>query len=147
MAGIARMTLATSQPQKMDAATNLPQSQGRFLGLVMRLIRFLSALRGWAAGHWMRSLVIAVTMLSLIGVTIGGWAYLASVAIHSGELDVNGAIKAFDESRYEEARTAVGRMLTSGRLPRSEYGGRLFVLGAIKTKDAQDQANAERRRV
>src|SRR4051812_273472 len=141
------MTVADSQPQKIDAASNVSEPPGRLMALVMRLIRFLSALRSWAGGHWIRSLIIAVTMLSLIGLTIGGWAYLASVAIHSGELDVDGAIKAFDEGRYEEARTAVGRMLTNGRLPRSEFGGPLFVLGAIKTKDAQDQPNAERRRV
>ena len=28
-------------------------------------------------------------------------------------------------------------MLTSGRLPRSEYGGPLFVLGAVKVNDAE----------
>src|SRR5437016_5249091 len=102
---------------------------------MMRLIGSLSALRRWAYGHWLRSVVIAVTMLTLIGLTIGGWAYLASVAIHTGELNANGALNAFDEGRFEEARTAVGKILTSGRLPRSEYGGPLLVLGAIKTKD------------
>ena len=56
-------------------------------------------------------------------------------------------MKAFDEGRYEEARTAVGRMLTSGRLPRTDYGGPLLVLGAIKIKDAEDQPTAERRRI
>src|SRR5262245_41317541 len=113
----------------------------------MRLIRFLNALRAWTTGHWLRSVIVATTILSLIGLTIGGWAYLASVAIKTGEITADSAMKAFDEGRYEEARTAVGKMLTSGRLPRSEYGGPLLVLGAIKTKDAEVQPTAERRRV
>ncbi len=104
-------------------------------------------MRSWAYGHWMRSVVVAVAILSLIGATIGGWAYLASLAIHTGELSVEGALKAFDQGRYEQARTAVGRMLTGGRLPRSEFGGPLLVLGAIKTNDAENQATPERRRI
>jgi tetratricopeptide (TPR) repeat protein len=114
---------------------------------MMRPIRFLGALRAWTTGHWLRGVIVATTLLTLIGLTIGGWAYLASVAIHTGELDVNSALKAYDEGRYEEARTAVGRMLTSGRLPRAEYGGPLFVLGALKAKDAEGQPTAERRRI
>ncbi len=113
----------------------------------MRLIRFLNSLRTWTTGHWLRSVIVAISLLSLIGLTIGGWAYLASVAIRTGGPDVDAAMKSFDEGRYEEARAAVGRMLTSGRLPRAEYGGPLLVLGAIKTKDAENQATAERRRV
>jgi tetratricopeptide (TPR) repeat protein len=114
---------------------------------MMRLIRFLSALRTWTTGHWLRGVIVATTMLTLIGLTIGGWAYLASVAIKTGELDVDSALKAYDEGRYEEARAGVGHMLTSGRLPRAEYGGPLFVLGALKAKDAEGQPTAERRRI
>ena len=44
---------------------------------------------------------------------------------------VDSAMKAFDEGHYEEARTAVSHMLTSGHLPRAEYGGPLLVLGAL----------------
>lgn len=123
------------------------QPAGGLVGLMSRLIRFLSALRAWAYGHWLRSVIVAVTMLSLIGVTIGGWAYLASVAIRTGQLNAEDAIKLFDEDRIEEARTAVGRLLTNGQLARSEFGGPLLVLGAIKTKEAEDQPTAERRRV
>jgi tetratricopeptide (TPR) repeat protein len=133
---------------KNESAINVPSTGGgRIVSLVMRLIRFLSALRAWTTGHWLRGLIVAATILTLIGVTIGGWAYLASVAIHSGELTAEGAMKAYDEGRYEEARTAVGRMLTSGRLPRAEFGGPLLVLGAVKIKDAEKQATAERRRI
>jgi tetratricopeptide (TPR) repeat protein len=117
------------------------------MSLLMRLIRFMSALRTWTTGHWLRGVIVGTTLLTLIGLTIGGWAYLASVAIKTGELDADSAMKAYDEGHYEEARTAVGHMLTSGRLPRAEYGGPLLVLGALKVRDAEDQPTAERRRI
>ncbi|HVT28426.1 MAG TPA: tetratricopeptide repeat protein [Lacipirellulaceae bacterium] len=132
---------------KSDAPNAEAANVGRFVSYVMRLMHFLSALRTWTTGHWLRSVVVAVSLLSLIGVTIGGWAYLASVAIRAGGPNVDAAMKEFDEGRYEEARASVGRMLTDGRLSRSDYGGPLLVLGAIKTKDAESQQTAERRRV
>src|SRR6185503_18278085 len=117
------------------------------MSLLMRILRIMSGLRAWTTGHWLRGVIVASTLLTLIGLTIGGWAYLASVAIKTGELDPDYAMKAYDEGHYEEARTAVGHMLTSGRLPRHEYGGPLLVLGALKVKDAEDQPTAERRRI
>src|SRR5262245_15935711 len=104
---------------------------------MLGLIHFLGRLRGWATGHWLRGVIVAGTILTLIGVTIGGWAYLASVALRAGELKIDSALEAYDKGNYEEARSLVTRMLTNGRLPRSEYGGPLFVLGAVKTNDAQ----------
>ncbi len=64
------------------------------MSLLVRLMRFLSALRVWTTGHWLRGVLVATTLLTLIGLTIGGWAYLASVAIHTGELDADSAMKA-----------------------------------------------------
>jgi tetratricopeptide (TPR) repeat protein len=114
---------------------------------IFGLIGFLSRLRAWATGHWLRSVIVAGTILTLIGATIGGWAYLASVALRAGELKIDAALEAYDKGNYEAARSLVTHMLTGGRLPRSEYGGPLFVLGAIKTNDAQQQAVPERRRI
>ncbi len=145
--GRARITLSERPTTVDDSPNEQPASGGRLVSLMMRLIRFLSALRAWTTGHWLRGVIVATTMLTLIGLTIGGWAYLASVAIHTGEATVDGAMIAYDEGRYEEARTEVGHMLNSGHLPRAEYGGPLLVLGAIKTKDAETQPTAERRRI
>jgi tetratricopeptide (TPR) repeat protein len=113
----------------------------------MGIIRFLGVLRAWAYGHWLRGVIVAGTILGLIAITMAGWAYLASVALHSGELSIDSALAAYDKGRYEEARKAVSHMLNSGHLPRSEFGGPLFILGAIKTKDAEGQASADRRRI
>jgi tetratricopeptide (TPR) repeat protein len=110
-------------------------------------MRLFGALRTWAYGHWLRSVIVAGIILSLIALTMAGWAYLASVALHTGELSIDAALRALDDGRYDEARAAVGRMLQSGLLPRNEYGGPLFVLGAVKIKDAEKEQSAERRRI
>lgn len=117
------------------------------MSALMGVIRFLGRVRAWTTGHWLRGVAVAMTILTLIGLTIGGWAYLASVALSAGEINVESALAAYDNGSYEEARNAVGHLLTNGRLPRSEYGGPLFVLGAIKIKDAEEQAVPERRRI
>jgi tetratricopeptide (TPR) repeat protein len=104
-------------------------------------------LRAWTSGHWLRGVFVAGTILSLIGATIGGWAYLATVALKTGQLTPDIALKTYDAGNYEEARNIVGHMLTGGSIPRSDFGTPLFVLGAIKTRDAENQAVPERRRI
>jgi tetratricopeptide (TPR) repeat protein len=144
-----RRTFDLSQPKsqsKTPSDDTATAKRGGWLGLLLAILS-LSKLRAWAAGHWWRSVTVATTILLLIAITMAGWAYLASVALRTGRLSLEPVLKAFDEGRYDEARAAVGRMLKSGRLPRSEYGGPLFVLGAIKTHDAENQTTADRRRV
>jgi tetratricopeptide (TPR) repeat protein len=91
--------------------------------------------------------IVAATILVLIAATMAVWAYLASVALRSGMPSIEGALRALDEGRFEEARALVGRMLKSGRLPRNKYGGPLFVLGVVKTHDAEEQPGADQRRI
>jgi tetratricopeptide (TPR) repeat protein len=107
----------------------------------------IKALRGWAGAHWTRRVAVAITILALIAGTIGAWAYLARVALKSGQVPIEVALHALDEGRTEEARSLVSRMLTSGLLPRTEYGGPLFVLGAVKAYDAEQAATPEKRRI
>jgi tetratricopeptide (TPR) repeat protein len=116
-------------------------------GVLLRIVRFFGRLRTWTAGHWLRSVLVASAILVLIAATMAGWAYLASVALRSGQPSIDRALQAFDENRFEDARAMVGQMLKSGRLPRNKYGGPLFVLGAIKTHDAEKQTGADRRRI
>jgi tetratricopeptide (TPR) repeat protein len=114
---------------------------------LQRVPRLFGRLRSWAAGHWIRGLIVASAILVLIAATMAVWAYLASVALRSGVPTIDGALQALDEGRFEDARALVGRMLESGRLPRNKYGGPLFVLGVVKTHDAEEQLVADQRRV
>ena len=111
------------------------------------VLHYVSRLRAWAAEHWLRGVAVATVIVLLIASTMAGWAYLASVALRRGDVSIDVALGALDEGQYDEARAAVTRMLRSGRLPRSEYGGPLFVLGAVKTHEAERQATVEQRRI
>ncbi|MCI0333748.1 MAG: tetratricopeptide repeat protein [Planctomycetes bacterium] len=135
----------SEQAAKVEPSTDPAAPTGT--GPLWRLLRFLGALRAWAYGHWLRGVIVAGTILSLIALTMAGWAYLANVALQTGELSLDAALAALDEGRYEEARAGVGRMLKNGLLPRSEFGGPLYVLGAIKIVDAENQPRADRRRI
>lgn len=106
----------------------------------------MSGLRAWAMGHWLRSIIIASAILMLIGITIGGWAYLASVALKAGEPTAAQALLALDEKKFEDARHIVTRILSSSRVPTNEYGVPLLVLGCVKMHDAEQQSMPDRRR-
>jgi tetratricopeptide (TPR) repeat protein len=137
-----------SQKRSNNAPESDPGSPHKKRGIsIARPLRLLVTLRTWAYGHWLRSVSVAAILLGVIALTMTGWAYLASMALHSGMLSLDVALEALDEQRYDEARAFVGRMLKSGLLPRSDYGGPLFVLGAVKIHDAENQASASRRRV
>jgi tetratricopeptide (TPR) repeat protein len=140
--------IVSTQPTNHESAEEADAlaDRGPLTAALGRFLRFLSALRSWTTGHWLRSVIVAGSMLTLIALTMAGWAYLATVAINVGEGSLDAALAALDEGQYEEARRIVGNMLKSGRLPRSEYGGPLFVLGAVKINDAENQPRAERRR-
>jgi tetratricopeptide (TPR) repeat protein len=139
---LADQTLKTDSP-----AEPASEGGGALTKALMALMRFFGGLRAWAYGHWIRSVLIAGLILSLIALTMAGWAYLASVALRTGALRIDGALEALDEGRFDEARAAVARILKTGLLPRSEYGGPLYVLGAVKISDAENQPGADRRRI
>jgi len=137
-----------SKASTIDDTLEAPAAGSRRgMGLITGPLRFLGRLRAWTTGHWLRGVIVASFMLSLIGATIGAWAYLATVAINTGQMTVEDAFAAFDGGKFEEARSGVTHLLSGGRLKHNEYGGPLFVLGALKIKDAEDQGVADRRRI
>jgi tetratricopeptide (TPR) repeat protein len=107
----------------------------------------LKRLRAWAAVHWIRSAFVAGAIVASIAASVAAWTYLARLALQSGQVPLATALEALDQGRYEEARSLVSRMLTSGHLPRGEFGGAMFVLGAVKTNDAELSPTASGRRV
>src|SRR5690606_3920818 len=131
--------------QKLQSEANAGAAPA--LGPLGPVLRAFGALRAWAYGHWLRGVTAAFTLWRLIAGPMAGWAYLAKVALHAGELSIATALEALDEGRYEEARAGVGRMLKNGLTPRHEFGGPLYVLGAVKMVDAERQSRPDRRRV
>lgn len=141
--------IVLSDPKrKVDAAPqpNEPENPSRLKRLFRPLLAVIGRIRSWAGSNRKRSIAVAGTIIVLVAATIGGWAYLASVAIRAGQLSLNSAFEALDQRRFEDARTVVTNILKTGQLPRSEFGGPLFVLGAIKAHDADGNPSADQRR-
>lgn len=122
------------------------KASGRLTSAIFVLIGVLRGLRAWTSGHWIRGVLIASTLLLLIGLTIGGWAYLANVALRTGQVTIAGALEALDQDDTETARNAAGKLLTNGQLSRTDFGGPLFILGTLKYREAEAQTVPERRR-
>jgi tetratricopeptide (TPR) repeat protein len=138
----------SKSPDQIDAAPNgPPEKSGGRLSLLFRLAPFVKLLGGWAGGRKSRRLLVAVAILALIAATVVVWSLLARIALRSGRVPLQVALDALDAGNTEQARTLVTRMLTDGLTPRTEYGGPLFVLGAIKAYDAEHDATPEKRRI
>jgi tetratricopeptide (TPR) repeat protein len=143
----AQVRFLASSPNKDDRSTASSHAEGEVGNAPLAgVTSAFSRLRAWAYGHWIRSVAIAATILSLIAVTMAGWAYLATVALEAGAVSIEPAFAALDEGRFDEARSNVVQILNSGALPKNEYGGPLYVLGAVKIHDAETQTNPERQR-
>jgi tetratricopeptide (TPR) repeat protein len=140
--------LSDSSARKEAASDETPpvESPGR-LSALLHWMPWMKRLRGWASGHWTRRVGVAVAILALIAGTVAAWAFLARVALHSGQIPIEVALDALDQGQIEQARALASRMLTSGLLPKSEYGGPLFILGSIKTYDAELDPSPDKKRI
>ena len=99
-----------------------------------------------AVVHWRRTVAAGVTVLLLIAGIGLAWTYMVHLAIHSERAKLDEAFAALDAGHYEQARLLVRHVLSSGALPPSEYGMPLFVLGVVKTYDADADVVPEQRR-
>jgi len=99
-----------------------------------------------AVVHWKRTVAAAVTVIALMASIGLAWAYMVRLAIAAERAKLERSLVALDEGNYEEARLLVRQVLASGTLPRSEFGAPLYVLGAVKTYDADHEVIPEQRR-
>ncbi|MEM6797936.1 MAG: tetratricopeptide repeat protein [Planctomycetota bacterium] len=106
----------------------------------------LGRVRDWATVSPMRSTLVAVGLVGLMAGTIGAWLVLAEMATPVAEPTMDDAYQALDEGDLELAGNIVNRVQKQQTILTRDYGGPLFVLGAIRAKEAEDQWAAERRR-
>ncbi len=108
----------------------------------------LSALRRalhWAAGSRRNMAVSAVTGLSALAVIFAVWSYAAHLAVESLQPpSIDMALAALDAGKFEEARSLVGDMQSHVATPQL-IGGAIFVLGAVKAYEADQETSPERR--
>jgi len=127
-------------------AENEPSAeQGAESGANPKLPLLLRA-REWAFGSKLRSALVAGGLVGLMGVTTSVWLVLASIAAPPPVTTIEDTLKALDSGDLELAKALVTRMQEQQSIATDEYGGPLFVLGAIRSQEAQDQWSPERRR-
>lgn len=107
---------------------------------------FIARARDWTTGSKLRSAIVACVLLGLVGVTIAVWIALASIAAPHHLTTLAEVLEALDKDDLELAEALVSRMQKDHSILTKDYGGPLFVLGAIRAKQAQNQWAAERRR-
>jgi tetratricopeptide (TPR) repeat protein len=101
---------------------------------------------GIAVTHWKRTLAASLTVCLLMAGIVVAWAYMVNLAIEAERTKLAEALAALDEGNYEQARLLVRHVLASGALPRDQFGTPLFVLGCVKTYDADADVVPEQRR-
>lgn len=111
-----------------------------------RLRAVLAGLRTAAVVHWQRTIAfLVVVALFMAGISFA-WTFTVRLAINGEREKLKQALKALDENHLEQARNIVRQVLNSGALPQSEFGTPLFVLGAVKVYDADNDVAADQRR-
>lgn len=106
----------------------------------------VARVREWTTGSRLRTALVAGGLVGLTALTVGGWLVLAELAAAPVATDVGVALRKLDEGDYEFAEKYVRRMQGEQAIATKDYGGPLFVLGAVRAHEAERQWSPERRR-
>ncbi|MEM6655583.1 MAG: tetratricopeptide repeat protein [Planctomycetota bacterium] len=105
----------------------------------------LVRLRNWTAGNPVRSALIGSGLMLLAIGTIVTWVTLASLAAPRHVATLAETLEALDAGDDALARLRANRLQAEpDRLAAGEFGGPLYVLGVIKSREADDQPLPER---
>ncbi|MCO6047366.1 tetratricopeptide repeat protein [Aeoliella sp. ICT_H6.2] len=118
----------TNKPSNEPAPTGRPSLADR-----------LHAVRDWASANRLRTACVSAGLLTLVVATVATWLYLAALTVSSSIPTLEQALEAYDSGEYEEARLNVVQLTESGTLGADELGGPLFVMGAVKAAEAEQQ--------
>jgi tetratricopeptide (TPR) repeat protein len=102
--------------------------------------------RVWAAGNPRRSLAIGLGFCLSIGAMLAAWILLADLAAAPPLVTIEMALEALDAGDDELAESLVEQIQEQAAIQPGAYGGPLFVLGAIKSRQAALQWAPERKR-
>lgn len=106
----------------------------------------LARVRAWAAGGRWRGLLVAAGLVALAAATVSVWVALALYTTQSPPPVIDVALEKLDEGDLEFAERYVRQMQRDRSIATREYGGPLFVLGAVRAMQAERQWAPERRR-
>ncbi len=104
----------------------------------------INKIKAWAGDSSHRNLLIGAGIGGLAIATVIGWLVLAQVAASPEIVTIDVAFRALDEGEDELAKALVTQIQEQGLLEPGEYGGPLYVLGALKVREAERQWSVER---
>ena len=106
---------------------------------VARLIQWMNATR-------LRKVVVGLSLFTSAAMVLALWSYLAHLAVSEEDpITLQMALDALSEGNYEEAETLIGQLQQQPQNP-DDFGGALFVLGAVKANQADNEWSAARQR-
>jgi tetratricopeptide (TPR) repeat protein len=112
-----------------------------------RTAEAISRMLNWATATRLRKIVTSAIGLTLLGALFASWSYFGQVALETVDpTSIELAIKALDEGRFGDAKAIIGQMQRQPAAPEL-LGGALFVLGAVKAQEAEEEISPERRRM
>jgi tetratricopeptide (TPR) repeat protein len=100
---------------------------------------------GSGKSHKLRTMLLGSLILMALVVMFSVWSYVGHVAVlEIDDVTLDMAFKALDQQKYDEARDLVNRLQ---KKPDSvDFGGSLFVLGALKAHQADAEWSVDRQR-
>ncbi|NOZ40233.1 MAG: tetratricopeptide repeat protein [Planctomycetes bacterium] len=128
------------EPSKKKTAEQVATTpQAGLGGRVARLVH-------WAADSKLRMALVGSLFIAIFGSVFATWSYLAHLAVSQDErYTLARALVALDEKDFDKAKHIVGEMQRQGA-ESQEFGGALFVLGAVKAAQADLEWSKDRQR-
>ena len=124
--------------EQAEAAVTIAPATG-LGGRVAKLVH-------WAADSKLRMALLGLLFLATFGGVFATWSYLAHLAInHEERYSLARALVALEDKDYEKAKNIVGEMQQQGG-EAQEFGGALYVLGAVKAAQADLEWSKDRQR-
>lgn len=122
---------AENQPSDADTAP----VEGR----IARLVH-------WGSASKLRMAIVGALFITAFGSVFATWSYLAHLAVdQQDKYTLARALAALDNKDYEDAKNIVGEMQQRGA-EQEDFGGSLFVLGAVKAAQAEQEWSQDRQR-
>ena len=128
----------TPTPEVSEEQADAPASRG--------LHERVTAVLNWARASKLRMALVGSVAITVLGGVFAVWSYLAHLAVNTEDpANLEMALAALDNREIEEAKNLIGKMKRQKQDP-DHFGGALFVLGAVKAFQAEDEWSAARQR-
>lgn len=106
----------------------------------------ITNLRAWATGSRKRNAIILGALGLVAAATVGAWLMVAEMAAAPEEITVEKAFEALDAGEHDRARSIIAQLRGDDSLTAADYGGALYIMGALKINDAVKQWSSDRSR-